>query len=121
MASKHGGAGSEWHRAVFSDSSYICQAETHHPQCDGFPTEAHHIVYRAHLTKPALWLRANGIALSTPCHQLAHASHGASLSQARLDRAVAAVNAVQGNDPAYPEFRIPPFHFKGLAESLPRA
>ena len=117
MASKHGGAGSVWHAAVFSDSAYICQAETHHPACDGFPTEAHHIVYRAHLTKPALWLRANGIALSTPCHQLAHASHNANLHDARLVAAVNAVNAVQGDRP---EFRRPHFYAKGLAELIPR-
>ena len=43
---------------------------------------------------------------------LAHASHNANIEQARLDRAVAAVNAVQGSDPAYPEFRIPPFFRK---------
>jgi hypothetical protein len=108
--SKHGGLGSEWHRAVFSASSYICEAETHAPGCDGFPTEAHHIVYRSHLTKPALWIVENGIALSQACHILAHASHNANVSQPRLDRAVAAVNAIQGDDR---RFRIQPFWRKG--------
>ena len=111
--SKHGGAGSEWHRAVFSDSSYICQAETHAPDCDGFPTEAHHLVYRAHLIKEALWIRANGIALSATCHRLAHASHNANLADARLVAAVNAVNAVQGSDPSRPEFRVRHFFAKG--------
>ena len=119
MTSKRS-AGSQWHADVFTAADYICCAETHDPRCDGFADHAHHIVYKWRCTAPARYLFANGIALSEHCHQLAHASHGASLSQARLDRAVAAVNAVQGNDPAYPEFRIPPFHFKGLAESLPR-
>src|SRR5665213_2697352 len=84
LASKHGGAGRTWHAAVMGECNYVCEAEAHHPDCDGFPTEAHHIVYRAHLTEPALWLRANGIALSTVCHQLAHASHNACIADHRL-------------------------------------
>jgi hypothetical protein len=93
------------------ECNYICESDTHDPRCNGFPTEAHHIVYRSHLTQPAMWLRANGIALSKYCHMLAHASHNANLPQHRLDAAVAAVNAVQGERP---EFRIRPFFKKNL-------
>jgi len=105
--SKHNGR--IWHAAVMGESAYICEAETHDNRCDGFPTEAHHIVYRSHLTKPAMWLRANGIALSQYCHHLAHASHNACLPDHRLVAAVKAVNAVQGDRP---EFRIQPFYAK---------
>jgi hypothetical protein len=115
--SKHGGAGRVWHAAVMGECNYVCEAETHDPRCDGFAAEAHHIVYRAHLTEPALWLRANGIALSAYCHALAHRTHNANIADARLRRAVDAVNRIQGHRP---EFRRPHFWAKGLAESLPQ-
>jgi hypothetical protein len=114
--SKHGGKGRDWHRHVFGDSGYLCQAETHDPRCDGFPTEAHHIVYRSHLVDEAMWLSANGIALNQYCHMLAHASHNANIADVRLRRAVDAVNAVQGHRP---EFRRPHFFDKGLRGGLP--
>lgn len=114
MPSKHGGLGSKWHAAIMGSCNYICQSETHSPLCDGMAIEAHHCVYRSHLTAPALWIIENGIALSKPCHMLAHASHNASIDQARLDRAVRAVNKIQGNDPSHPEFKIQPFWKKGL-------
>jgi hypothetical protein len=109
--SKHSGKGREWHARVFGESAYVCEAETHSPLCDGMAREAHHIVYRSHLTEPALWIVENGIALSRECHALAHASHNANLPDYRLRAAVNAVNKVQGDRP---EFRIQPFYKKQL-------
>jgi hypothetical protein len=109
--SNHGGAGRKWHAAVFAASDYLCQAETHAPGCNGFPTEAHHIVYRAHLTESALWVFENGAALSLQCHQLAHASHNANLADDRLMTAVDAVNAIQGDMPGQ---RVPYFFKKAV-------
>lgn len=116
--SKHGGAGRVWHARLMADYNYECQAETHDPRCDGFATECHHIILRVHLTEPAMWLLGNGAPLSQYCHLLAHASHGASLSDRMLTTAVRVVNEVQG---ARPEFRIQPFFRKGLTDVLDRA
>ena len=105
-------AASQWHADVFTAADYICCAEVHDPRCDGFADHAHHLVYKAHLRDEARYLFANGLAVSTVCHALCHASHNANVSQARLDRAVAAVNKVQGHIPG---FRIQPFFRKGLS------
>lgn len=90
----HNGAGKKWHAWLMSSQDYRCESEAHDPRCEGMAEVCHHIVLRSHLITPALWLIENSVGLSTYCHLLAHSSHGASLSQERLDRAVKAVNAV---------------------------
>jgi hypothetical protein len=106
-----------WVASVLTENDYRCNSETHAPGCDGMAVQAHHICYRSQIKQECYWtVRENGVGLSRPCHDLAHASHGASLAQWRLDAAVDAINARQGDDPAYPEFRIPRFFQKGLAK-----
>jgi hypothetical protein len=112
MALSKPSAGSRWHLAVFERDGFQCRAEHHDRRCNSRPSEAHHIVYKVHLIDATTWLLENGIALSEHCHALAHRTHNANISEARLIAAVDAVNVVQGDDPA---FRRPYFCSKGFA------
>ena len=71
---------------------FCCAAQVHHPDCDGIPHEAHHIVYRSHLTEATRWLTLNGVALSRSCQQMAHETHNRNIDPARCIAAVEAVN-----------------------------
>jgi hypothetical protein len=87
-------AAHKWASQVANADDFLCAAQKHAVGCSGRHEETHHIVYRSHLTKDALWLVANGIALSVYCHRLAHATHNQNIAPGRLRSAVDAVNAV---------------------------
>jgi hypothetical protein len=95
----------KWHDEVFERAKGYCEAEQHDRGCYGRAEHAHHIVYRSHLTKDAMWILDNGAALSLYCHAMAHRTHNANISQERLDRAVDAVNAIMPNYLQRPYFR----------------
>jgi hypothetical protein len=106
-----------WHDAVFDRDDWRCAAKKHDPRCSGQAETAHHIVFRRFLVDEAMWLLANGIALSTYCHLLAHATHNQNIDEQRLIDAVDAVNAATAK--AHPTkikgLLRPPFTRKGYA------
>lgn len=104
--------GSVFHQGVMERDNYACRALHHDKRCNGRAEHAHHCVYRAHLTDPALWLLDNGIALSEYCQTLAHRTHNGNLPKARLIAAVDAVNAIQGEMPGQ---HVPYFFRKNIA------
>ncbi len=81
----------EWRDEVFERARFICEARN----CPSALVEAHHIVYRSHLSPRALWIVENGIALCKKHHDQCHATHNAILPKARLRAAVDAVNCVE--------------------------
>ena len=100
----------EWREAVAERAGYGCEAVTHDPQCGKFPEmmEAHHIVFRAHLSKESLWIVENGAWLVPACHRMAHALHNRNIAREKLDIAVAAVNCIE-------TIKVP--HFSGKVKT----
>lgn len=82
---------SEWRDEVFARDDFLCEI----PNCPNKLIEAHHIVYRSHLSPHALWIVENGIALCKKHHAECHATHNAILPRYRLRQAVDAVNCVE--------------------------
>ncbi len=86
----------EWREEVFERARFYCEGDTiGSSRCPQEPTEAHHVVFRSHLSPRALWIVENGIALCKKHHDECHASHNAILPKARLRVAVDAVNCVE--------------------------
>jgi len=85
----------EWREAVLERDGSLCQSRQHAAGCGTIPRlEAHHIVYKGHLSELAFWIVENGICLSYECHKLAHLSHNLSIGLVRANAAVIAVNCV---------------------------
>jgi len=105
--------GSEWKMLVGEEDGFLCASETHAPDCDRSFAEAHHMVFLSQITgEPnARWIVENGIALSEPCHKLAHATHNVSVGLDRANRGVAAVNLILAGRG---RTKIPPFRKKTL-------
>ena len=103
---------SAWRHSVLARDGFRCSASVHDPRCkDAWILEAHYIVYKSHLIKLAYWIIENGITLSNYCHARAHLTHNKNIDEARLTKAVDAVNLVQGD---LVGFRRPYFQAKAL-------
>lgn len=87
----------EWRDAVLERDGGICASEIHDPRChdDRGPLRAHHICYRSQISTRSYWIVENGIALSDPCHALAHSTHNVSIGLARANAAVLVVNCFE--------------------------